>query len=627
MLYHVHTGYWQNHDEPLQNQFIYTVSDTGAMFLTSVIGAFISIVGSRTWVIVRWFAFWFWRRYGPPSTDASPPEPLDDNMPSIDVPLEPLEESNANTTNPRSTDGEQVEDFDETDISQSYALLAWMQPWRRKNQDHEALANSQWLRNFLCLTACIWALFCLALSLGVVYILTSLGDETPIVQSEWTPCCGRLGIHQIIYPGAVAKEAERYVLGCKGDTTNDLRDCDSFWVGRGTPEVLIPNTTCPFEGEICSEEATPMSFQHTITATSLGYNSPYKVKLHHRLTCAALDLSPFIWPEAWKTRKHLLSFQNIELPDDEWEQHLSDHSVWLETVNGPNKFSSNHSGWDGRFNFGEEEPYPRDMTLVLIPDALPANLSVAQRQLDPRLRYPNATTFIILIFPGQNVFTGTGPMSDPMFHASRQYGGGKTGFGKWLPDHEVNGVGCVEQYKLCSDDHHCSGWRSTFESEFLGDGESVFSPGELSAPLEYPAEDQFLLFYNAFKYSSVFGYLLKNRRLLMAAFKRVNSYGFIKKDQWIEELQGLFDAAFVRARFTLIHSILKVNDHDHCANNPNVYNRNSLFCRSLLLPGGDYTNINLVYLATFLLLSVGVLSFSCYIEVRRRARQVRWRRD
>jgi hypothetical protein len=209
-------------------------------------------------------------------------------------------------------------------------------------------------------------------------------------------------------------------------------------------------------------------------------------------------------------------------------------------------------------------------------------------------------------------------MTDPMFHASQPYHAGQVGFGKWLPDHEVNGVSCVEQYKLCSDDRHCSGWRSTFESEFLEDGQSSSPPGELCSPLQYQAEDQLLLFYNAFKYSSVFGYLLKNRRLLIAASRRSNTYGFIKKDQWIEELQGLFDAAFLRARFTIIRTILKINDHYHCANNPNIYNRNPLYCRSLLLPGKDYTNFNLIYLVAFLLLSIAALSSSWYIEVRRR---------
>ncbi|KAF5983470.1 hypothetical protein FCOIX_3201 [Fusarium coicis] len=549
MSYHVHTGYWRNHDANVQNQFIYTVSDTVAMILTTVMGAFISIVGSRAWVIVRRFAFWFCRKYGPTRTNASRPGSLDEpslDMPRIDIPLESLEESSINTTGPPSVNDDVLEDFGETDISQSDALLAWMPRWR-KNQNHKVLGDSRWLRSFLCLAACIWAVFCVVLGLTVVYISTTLGDESPTVQSEWTPCCGRLDMQQILYPAAAAKEAERYVLGCKEKYDNDLRDCGSFWSGRATPEVVIHNTTCPFKGQICSEKARPISLQHNMTASYFGYNSPSKVTLHHRLTCAALDLSHFIWPEALENGKHLLSFQNIDLPDDEWIKQYKKYSVWLETMNGPNKLSSNRSGWDGHFHFGEEFPFPKDMTLVLIPAGAPDSLSVAQRQLDPRLRHPNATTFIILVFPGQNVFFGAGPMTDPMFHASQPYHAGEVGFGKWLPDHEVNGVGCVEQYKLCSDDRHCSGWRSTFDSEFLEDGQSSSPPGELCSPLQDQAEDQLLLFYNAFKYSSVFGYLLKNRRLLIAASRRSNTYGFIKKDQWVEELQGLFDAAFLRA--------------------------------------------------------------------------------
>jgi hypothetical protein len=271
-----------------------------------------------------------------------------------------------------------LEDFGETDISQSDALLAWMPRWR-KNQNHKVLGDSRWLRSFLCLAACIWAVFCLALGLTVVYISTSLGDESPTVQSEWTPCCGRLDMQQILYPAAAAKEAERYVLGCKEKYDNDLRDCGSFWSGRATPEVVIHNTTCPFKGQICSEKACPISLQHNMTASSFRYNSPSKVTLHHRLTCAALDLSHFIWPEALENGKHLLSFQNIDLPDDEWIKQYKKYSVWLETMNGPNKLSSNRSGWDGHFHFGEEFPFPKDMTLVLIPADALDSLSVVQR--------------------------------------------------------------------------------------------------------------------------------------------------------------------------------------------------------------------------------------------------------
>ncbi|KAH7161097.1 hypothetical protein EDB81DRAFT_924444 [Dactylonectria macrodidyma] len=597
MMYHVQTGPWRNYYQPWYNQYIWTVSDTAALVLTAIMGAVISVVGSRAWVVVRGVAFWCFRRRHRPW--------------SIGIPLEPLDELDSNPTDSRYTDCEPVEDFYETDISQTDAMLAWMGSRRKNNQHHK-------VRYFLGLTACVWALFCVALSAAVVFVLTSFGQETPTVQSGWTPCCGRDIAYQNLFSGVEAKEAERYVLGCKSDLTNELRDCNSFWAGEATPEVQIRNIGCPFDEEICSEEHSSISFQHTITASSLGYNTPYKVNLHHRLTCAPLELSTFIWSEAWKSGKHLLSVQNLDLPYDERNQEFSNYRVWLETVNGPNKLSSNYSGWNGRFSFGEEEPYPRDMSLVLIPSGLPANLSFAQRQLDRRLRHENATIFVLLILPGQNVFRGMGPMADRMFRASRQYGGEQTGFGRfgqWLPDREVNGIGCAEQYKLCADGRHCSGWRSTFESEFFGDGKDVFfSPGELTSPLEGPAEDQVLLFLHAFKYSSVFGYLLKNRRLLMAAFKRANSYGIVKKDQWIEELRGLFDAAFIRARFTLIHRILKVNDDYHCADNPNIYNRDPFFCRSLLLPGSEYTNINLVYLAILLLISIGVLSYSCYIE-------------
>lgn len=611
MSYYIKQGYWRNYHEPLIKQGIITVTDFCALLFSALVGIFISFVGSQGWIIVRRFVLWLMAR---PNR----------HPPSLDIPLEPTSSSSSEPDDPLPVETEahnQHEDFDREDISQKDAILVWLGS-RRKRYRHRAVLDSPKKRFLLGLTAILWLGIWLTLGPAAVYILTTFGQETPLVQSGWTPCCGNLGMRSLLDHTTEAKTAERYFHNCQSSRTSDPIACGSFWSGNSTPATRISNTSCPFDGdEVCSDEVSPVVLEHEISARSLGYNTPHKVTLHHRLICSPLDLSRFIFPVPGfdEDNKNLLAFLDVDLSIEKWQDHFKAYNTWLETPNGPSRISANYSGWDGKFH---RDPYPKGMFLRLIPDDMPDNIS-SQTNFDTRLRRANSTVFVMLHFAGQTIYRGMGPMTDPIFKASRALNANKNNDLLWLPDREVAGIGCAEQYNLCTEGKECSGWRSTFQNEYVRETPDFLEFGVLSYPLKDFPRDQFLLFFTIFRFSSVYNYMASNRHLPLASqLMNNNAIRYIKQTQWIDELKAIFDTAFLTARFTLIHRVVKIYDKYHCANNPNIFNEDPLFCRSMLFLDGNYTNINVAYLLLFLIPAMGVLAWSFSIETRRRPRHL-----
>jgi len=520
-------------------------------------------------------------------------------------------------------------DEDAQDVSQKDAILLCLGS-RRKVQRHrhmlEQYVISPEKRYLFGFIACLWIVCWLVLGPLIVYVLTYSGEEIPLVLTGWTPCCGKRNIKSMMDHALEAKRAERYFHDCLSPWAVDKAGCDTLWAGNATPETHIYNTSCPFGPGTCLDGVSAVAFGQKITAESLGYNTPYKASLHRRLTCAPLNLSTFTLPrrEDIPGDKNLLSFIDPEFA----RRNLADTSgtlwpywLWLDTDNGPSERSPEYSGWDG---YRDKAPFLVEMKLDVIPRRAPANRTFAQAILDPRLRHANATTFMMVFFAGQTGIRGfkSGPILDPVFKATRMFDdeGQENHIGAtvWLPDHEATSIVCAEQFKLCAADNACSAWASEHNDEFGSDGQLLSALTD-SSPLQIPF-DQWLLLYNIFKFSSTFRYLDEIPRFLLAPARKYDkTMRWISANgQWIEELAALIDASFLRARFSLLGSVLKINDDYHCANNPNPYNEDPVFCRSFLFPAANYTNMNLLLLMVACFCAFAILGLSFSIELRRR---------
>jgi hypothetical protein len=624
--YHVYQGFWQNHYQSQWNQYVLTLEDNWAIIVTVVLGLLVSFVGNQGWVIVRHVTFSLWKRgsqtYGPATLELGRTSGGEPGAGAVDR-LPDLVDLDVNLP----------EYYDPEDISQKDALLLCFGS-RRKLQRHrraiEYHSMSPEKRCLLGLVAGIWILCWLVAGPAIVYLLTNNGEETPLVQSGWTPCCGRLGNRSQLDGTTEAKEAERLFLTCMGGKSPNGMPCSTPWVGESAPQVLYWNTTCPFDNDTCLDTTPPVTLEHQITAESLGFNTPHKVTLDHRLTCAPLALDGFLLNRySGPGQQKLYSFLNPKVAlTDEWIEYASQYALILNSLNGPNRLSQNYSGWNAR----NISSFPVDPNLQTFPVAPPHNLTAAQEILDPRLRHPNGTTFIMVFFPGQTVLRGAGPLKDPFFRASRELDLGtqmilppgsppsdpENGIGYWLPDHEANAIVCLEQYQLCAQVDQCSGWRGSLEAEFN-------AGGPLIRPMEGLPRDQSLLFFNAFRFGSVFGYLGQNRHLLFAtASQRANVLWWLAREgQWIQELWGLLDTAFLRARLTIVGSTLKRYDDSCGANFTNDYKQDPRFCSSILFPAEKYTNMSALSLLLVLFAGLAIMSSSFLIELRRRPAHVR----
>src|SRR3569833_3212895 len=140
----------------------------------------------------------------------------------------------------------------------------------------------------------------------------------------------------------------------------------------------------------------------------------------------------------------------------------------------------------------------------------------------------------MVFFAGQTAFRGAGPIRDPIFQTSRRVDSVKNfavppgspasaprlGLGLWLLDREASAIACHGQFRLFSLGDNCFGWRGSLAEEFYS---RETGEGPLSLSLDGLPMDLFLLFYNAFQFGSTYGYLRRNRRLLLASAWKKNN--------------------------------------------------------------------------------------------------------
>ena len=130
---------------------------------------------------------------------------------------------------------------------------------RRKVHRHRRMLEQNSIsperRCLLGFVACVWILCWLGLG-PELFFLPKNNEETLLVLSGWTPCCGRTSVRTMLDPTVTAKQAERLFLDCESDRTSNSMTCGTLWAGNSTPETVISNTGCTIESGACPRRNT-----------------------------------------------------------------------------------------------------------------------------------------------------------------------------------------------------------------------------------------------------------------------------------------------------------------------------------------------------------------------------------
>jgi hypothetical protein len=240
------------------------------------------------------------------------------------------------------------------------------------------------------------------------------------------------------------------------------------------PQITKASTACPFPSHICYETPnTTNAFEiirSNITSYELGANSPSKLALSHRLTCAPIRLEPFLVINSQHTPP---SSANISMLNPEFQfdsDFLDDFrrtlSKPLRTLNGPNAWSNESSGLRMSLEDGKQ-----DLTILPISPMLNKYQPNTSQLIHPDLQIDGAETFLIIHRPGNSEFSTSGPMAfvqvdDPFFASHTRRPVDSYRYDEWLggrlfdppylenhrpyyPDREATALGCIEQFQLC----------------------------------------------------------------------------------------------------------------------------------------------------------------------------------
>jgi len=463
---YVFEGVWQKYNVPISQKWIWTLRSSNAIIVLGFFALLLTLSQSRMWALLRYFIYLRHKAVR-----------LDDERPD---PLKHLSQTQAI-----------AEILPSIVYYASKLRLVARSSFRRGADPHAAeldkLARpespviSPWFG--------ILALFNLGLFgvMGVVLpvILSDGALGAPIVRSKAGDYCseepppGRIIVTESDSP-RIRTDAIFEVCLNRLD-----HGCGSqYYIQQ--PQITKSSTACPFSKHVCyNTPNAPNSFEisrSNITSYELGANSPSKLALNHRLTCAPIHLEPFLVLNSQDT---LHSSVNISILNAEFEidgdrdgdlEYLRRVlTKLLQTLNGPNIFSNESSGLRMSLENGRQD-------LTILPEhPIPSRYrSNASQLFQKYLQTNRGQAFLIIKRPGNSAFCGVGfqPVDDPFFasHTRRPVDDyrneGDTGLPSfdpqylethrpYYPDREASALGCVEQFQFCvSITGRCTSWES-----------------------------------------------------------------------------------------------------------------------------------------------------------------------
>lgn len=588
----VFEGIWENYEEPAYSRLIWTLQTSHSFFIMAIFVVFIEFIGSRSWVICRYVVLHI----------TGKPVRLTDG-----VPLEPLL---------RLSRGRAIW-ISLPSIGQTCVrLLTRLRIFRpsmtgqMSRTPHDDPAQSIWFGIVAIFNLTIFII----MGIAIPALLTDGAFGAPVVKSKAVEEC---------LTSSPSRGWMGYVLGlprtdaifqqCFGQAN---KGCDSQYYLASPTIQKRRLDLCPFPGEICQNQTKPFEISHmNISPHEVGINSPSKLTLNHRLTCAPIIVEKFqLYPSSSSNYSYVSARTPLDIPSFHhiyWKYF----AIQLSTVNGPNFASKESSGLQMAWENG-----PTDVT-VLPRYGKPSDLSISEYQeiIHEDLRRDDGQSFLIVYRAGRSLYYSA--VEDPFFAAHNRYYDSEDPDPYFLPDYEATALGCLEQVQFCiprlSGPIFCTSWGHRYApfdqlQEFLISGlagidQAIFANSEQIA-FVFPLTEAFSVYY----YLALRNWW-HNLSLLLRAQTSSDRGSYSVDEPWTLEVETWFMKAIVNAIFRMRMGA-KYNFNNFTLFGKPYSEKKFLqqwaTCGRVLFRDGDYTNINWVGFCT----TTAALLIICFIS-------------
>ncbi|KAH0827694.1 hypothetical protein AYO21_08865 [Fonsecaea monophora] len=567
---YAYEGVWERHDESALRKWIWTVTDSNALLILAGIALFIAVTQTRAWVIYRYVIL--------TRTQVRPVRLPDESSPE---PLLHLSQGKAIA---------EVLPFAKSGISNLWRKRASMlrrrtpqsapEPEQEQESGSDEPATSPWFG--------IIALFNVAIfvTLGVVipWLLSFGSAETPVVRSKATDSCLKSDkLANLFTLTSISPKSEAIFSQCLDRLDGG---CDApFYLEQ--PVVTKERLDyCPFPGNICHNQTRPFQITHSnVTARQLGVNSKAQISFNHRLTCAPVDLTPFLLFSRDTPIETWISTRNFDLPNGK--------AIWpnftmpLNTMNGPNIVSNQSSGLRMA---REHSPY--DLTVLPRRWAGYEGVMVDPETLHKSIQRDDGLAYLIVYRAGATQYLG--PVDDPFFAAHNMDWSNQTDH--YYADREATALACFETSQYCViGSGVCTPWGrgATQAYKIVKYPDlSVDSLAEVIALLRLLPS-----FFSVFTYLAE---LTEWHGMMPLKQIGIRPYMFTvlddNREQWVIEVETWFRKTILSAILTVRHGArFHLNEYSIFFDNPKVlegFLKRWSLCGRILFRDGNYTNIN-----------------------------------
>lgn len=547
---YVYEGLWQNQGEPAHRSLIWTLRDAHALAVLAAFTLLLTFAQRQSWGLIRHFLAQ-WKKSV---------RLLDHNCSN---PLEHLSQLNV---------------IKETALMIKTSIRNIQS--RRRNVD---ILDTTLISPYFGVFSLINILLFISAGIVAPWLLSEGWVDRPLVRSRFTEECYNSTftshfttmVAELPKVDAVFREClNQFGTGCE----------ERFHIkSPRIDRVLID--ACPFQKEICVEGARSLVLAHrNFTMFEAGLNIRSEFAMGRRLTCAPINLEPFLTIS--KTNKVLLTIQN-DFTDDFF---MSNYTMILDTINGPNRYSNESSGL-------KTTHLPSDVTIL--PDWFAGSEMRVdhglQAKLNPSFQREDGLPFLIIWRGGNTRFIE--PVDDPIFSAHQNVTNHRGNI--FYSDQEATGLGCVEQLQYCFPKQgRCSEWGQQSRNADIFQAEAARELMNRIAPkkddyVEFVRElTMYELIYNVF---SPYYYLSFQNMFseVQPSFRNVGEISNLphKGEEWIFQAENWFHKSYLHgifwiqngARWNLKKSILELPPKDR---------KPFISCDRILFRDSEYTNIN-----------------------------------
>jgi hypothetical protein len=563
----VHQYLWKDHSLPRYQNVIMTVNTFEGILCFSFFAALVAYTQTRSWICIRSVGF---RMSRPIQLK------LDPNHPDSKERL--------------------------TQVKAVRALIRRLNP-----QDNLAMLSAPKMFGIAAIINA--AIF---FTLGILIPLSLTGYlATAVVQSKFTDTCTghENSPDRIRYATQLADSYYKRCFISAPETPSCSQDSGivgsmpQLYEGRDWP--------CPFAEDVCQNRTQVVQFEFKgLRPRDYGVNLEPRILVDHRVTCAPLKTEKFMFVlpsvDGVPNKTNLLWFGHSPL-EGPVKNTGALYGTLLETVNGPNQYSSNFSGNQLVSRLRARPAY--DLNVYPIGGN---NTVTTAEGLHPTLQKTGGQVFIVVFQAGRTLYSTDKPIDDPFYSAHNK----DTATGTYMADYEATALGCLEQFRLCvtGKDHFCSDW---------GYDVDIIAPLATSdkLPIESRLEAVFIYLYftgmasikRLFSIRTDPGMLLTSLTRMHDIVDNINP-----SEQWITEVHAWFVTAFITARYNFMHIVTRDNVK-RAKDTPAAMVK---ICGIVLFQSSGYTNINFIGLLATVLSLLLICAGSHWRKISRAMKKI-----